>query len=455
MKHFRPGRIITLTGIILLGLALAPPAPAATALQELLEKVKEESGRERMDLEARLKRFEAEKEKQAALLEQARRELQQEEARTEELKQRFDQNQETLKFQQSVLQRNLGDLGRLKGIARELAASIRGTLGNSLITAQYPDRLRVPELLAKIEEMPSIDQLTDLWLLQLQEIAESGRVVRFDTRIITSRGEVKEARVTRVGLFTATAGGNFLRYLPETRDLVEPPRQPPLRYRKLALELEQATGGLVTTTIDPTRGTMLALLVQTPDLRERLQQGGIIGYIILGLGAIGLLLVLERFLRLGWLWRAIRRQLRDETPNPLNPLGRIMQVYTENPGIDAETLGLKLDEAILRELPVIQRGLGTLSILAAVAPLLGLLGTVTGIIETFQSITLFGTGDPRVMSGGISQALVTTVEGLAVAIPLLLFHSMLSTRSQRIVQVLDEESAAMVAKMAEQAGGHA
>ena len=132
-----------------------------------------------------------------------------------------------------------------------------------------------------------------------------------------------------------------------------------------------------------------------------------------------------------------------------------MQVYTENPGIDAETLGLKLDEAILRELPVIQRGLGALSILAAVAPLLGLLGTVTGIIETFQSITLFGTVDPRVMSGGISQALVTTVEGLAVAIPLLLFHSMLSTRSQRIVQVLDEESAAMVAKMAEQAGGHA
>ncbi|RME35745.1 MAG: MotA/TolQ/ExbB proton channel family protein [Gammaproteobacteria bacterium] len=441
--------------LILSGLSLALPARAASPLQELLEKVREESSQERMDLQERLRRFEAEKDKQAALLEEARKELEREEARTSDLKQRFETNQESLKFQLSVLQRNLGDLGRLKGISRELAASVRGTLANSLITAQYPDRLRVPELLSKLREMPSIAQLTDLWLLQLQEIAESGRVVRFGTKVITSRGEVAQARVTRVGVFTVTSDGNFLRYLPETRDLVEPPRQPPLRYRRLAQELEQASEGLVTTTIDPTRGSMLALLVQTPDLRERLEQGGIIGYIILGLGALGLLLVLERFLRLGWLWRAIRRQLQDETPNPLNPLGRIMQVYAENPGLDAETLGLKLDEAILRELPVVQRGLGTLSILAAVAPLLGLLGTVTGIIETFQSITLFGTGDPRVMSGGISQALVTTVEGLAVAIPLLLFHSMLSTRSQRIVQVLDEESAAMVARMAEQAGRHA
>ena len=114
-----------------------------------------------------------------------------------------------------------------------------------------------------------------------------------------------------------------------------------------------------------------------------------------------------------------------------------------------ETLSLKLDEAILRETPSIERGLVTLAILAAVAPMLGLLGTVSGMIETFQSITLFGTGDPKLMSGGISQALVTTELGLAVAIPILLIHSALSSKSNRLIQILDEESAAIVARNAE------
>ena len=132
-----------------------------------------------------------------------------------------------------------------------------------------------------------------------------------------------------------------------------------------------------------------------------------------------------------------------------NPLGRILSVYSDKIAQDVETLSLKLDEAILRETPSIERGLITLAILAAVAPMLGLLGTVSGMIETFQSITLFGTGDPKLMSGGISQALVTTELGLAVAIPMLLIHSALSSKSNRLIQILDEESAAIVARNAE------
>ena len=174
------------------------------------------------------------------------------------------------------------------------------------------------------------------------------------------------------------------------------------------------------------------------------------GYVIIALGIVGLGIVLERLVVLSSVARKVNRQLSNEKPDSRNPLGRILMVYQKNPACDNETLGFKLDEAVLGEIPRLQRGLGALSMVAAIAPLLGLLGTVIGIIETFQSITLFGTGDPRLMSGGISLALVTTVMGLVVAIPLLLLHSFLSAKSNRIMQILDEKSIAIVASAAEQ-----
>ena len=183
-------------------------------------------------------------------------------------------------------------------------------------------------------------------------------------------------------------------------------------------------------------------------------QGRLVGYIIIALALIGMLVVLERAWRLSIIGRRIKSQLGNNTPNPDNPLGRVMAVYHNNRGIDTETLELKIDEAILKNIPGLQRGLGTIRILAIVAPMLGLLGTVTGLIETFQSITLFGTGDPRLMAGGISQALVTTVLGLGAAIPLILFHTGLSGKSKRLVGILEEQSAGIIAAHAEQARPH-
>jgi biopolymer transport protein ExbB len=149
------------------------------------------------------------------------------------------------------------------------------------------------------------------------------------------------------------------------------------------------------------------------------------------------------------------RQLGSDIPDTANPLGRVLAVYHQNRGIDTETLELKLDEAILKDTPALQRGLVTIRVLAVIAPMLGLLGTVTGLIETFQSITLFGTGDPRLMAGGISQALVTTVLGLGAAIPLILMHSALNTRSKRLLAVLEEQSAGLIARHAERERHHA
>jgi biopolymer transport protein ExbB len=282
-------------------------------------------------------------------------------------------------------------------------------------------------------------------------MTESGKVAQFEAPVITVTGEVEQRDVTRVGVFTAFSEGQYLRYLPETGDLVELARQPVDRLRRVMVDFSEAdASNTVPAVIDPTRGAIMALLVQKPTLQERIQQGGWIGYLILIIGVIGLVVALFQFLSLFVTGRGIAKQQADNTtPNIKNPLGRVLSVYSESLAKDVETLTLKLDEAILRETPKLERGLITLAILAAIAPMLGLLGTVSGMIETFQSITLFGTGDPKLMSGGISQALVTTELGLAVAIPLLLIHSGLSSKSNRLIQILDEESAAIIARNAE------
>ena len=199
----------------------------------------------------------------------------------------------------------------------------------------------------------------------------------------------------------------------------------------------------------PPRGSLLASLVQTPDLTERIGQGGVVGYVIVVLGILGVGLAVWRMAYLFSVGAKMRAQQGSEKPDLSNPLGRVMQVYAEHKEADVETLELKLDEAILREVPSLESGNTLIKTLGAVAPLLGLLGTVTGMIRTFQAITLFGTGDPKLMAGGISTALVTTVLGLVAAIPLLLLHSVVAGRSKAMVQILEEQSAGLVARQAE------
>jgi biopolymer transport protein ExbB len=202
--------------------------------------------------------------------------------------------------------------------------------------------------------------------------------------------------------------------------------------------------------LDPTRGGVLNSLIARPNLQERIQQGGLVGYLIIALGIIGLLIALERMVVLGIASRKVTRQLASAEPSQDNALGRVLSVADANKIADTETLELKLSEAIFKETPALNRALLFLKIISVVAPLMGLLGTVTGMINTFQAITLYGTGDPKLMAGGISQALVTTVLGLTVAIPMVLLHTLVSGRSRRIVQVLQEQSAGIIANHAEQ-----
>ncbi len=404
--------IISLMALPLTVMAADKPAN----LDQLLEQVKRERVIEQEQNRIRETEFLEARDRQAELLAQAKADLAAEERRTETLNEEFEENEFKLAEQESLLQERSGSLGELFGTVRQMANDSRAVIESSMTSVQYPERIAFLTELSERKQQPSIDELRELW----------------------------------VGVFTAFSDGKFLRYMPENRNLVELARQPVERLRDLMEEFETSeAGALKTAVVDPTRGAIMALLVQTPNLQERIKQGGWIGYIILILGAIGLLIALIRFVVLMRMEHGVSKQQKTKELNMKNPLGRILSVYSDKIAQDVETLSLKLDEAILRETPSIERGLITLAILAAVTPMLGLLGTVSGMIETFQSITLFGTGDPKLMSGGISQALVTTELGLAVAIPILLIHSALSSKSNRLIQILDEESAAIVARNAE------
>jgi len=426
--------------------AAALAQDTATSFDELLDTVRADSVTRSSENREREQRFLASRDEQQALLAQAREELAGEDARSDLLKQQFDTNESDLTELAETLRLRVGDMGELFGVVRQVAGDTKGIIDNSLISAQLEGRSERADDLAQSQGLPSIEDLRNLNLLLLEEMAESGRVARFDTEVVSPAGPRVPAEVIRVGVFNVISEENFLRYEPQDGSLQVLARQPPGRFTALARGLWEASEGVVPMAIDPSRGAILGLLIQAPSLMERVQQGGLVGYVIILLGLLGALMSIERLVTLGAASRKIRAQLESDTAHEGNALGRVLRVYEENRAADTDTLELKLDEAILREAPALERWQGWIKVLASVAPLLGLLGTVVGMIRTFQAITLFGTGDPRLMAGGISQALVTTVLGLVVAIPLVLLYSLISGRSRELVEILEEQSAGIIAR---------
>ena len=429
-------------------------ARSPETLDELLGQIRQARTEEAEANQERERMFLADKESQERRLEVVKSALEVEERRSVELQQRFETNERRVEELEARVKAHSGKLLELFGVGRDVAGNAKAAFERSLISTQIPGRTQAIANLAESKSLPAIEELENLWFALQEEMTESGKVVNYRTKVIGVDGSLKEDRVTRVGTFNAVSNGRFLLYVPETGQLQELPRQPAAHHQRLAAELDRTTSALLPMTVDPSRGAVLSLLVKVPDLIERIQQGRMVGYVIIGIALIGLLVSVERFWYLTLIGRRIIRQIGSEAPNHRNPLGRILAVYQKNQHLDTETLELKIDQAILSNLPTLQRGLQTLRVLAVIAPLLGLLGTVTGLIETFQSITLFGTGDPRLMAGGISQALVTTVLGLVAAIPLILSHSTLTSKSKRMVCILEEQSAGIIATHVERREGH-
>ncbi len=440
--------------LICAAVSLNVNAEAPASLDKLLEQIRQDRLLEKKENVERVAKFREAHDQQQQLLAEAKAELAAEEARGNNLKATYENNEREISTRDALLNERMGALSEMESIVRQIANDIDAIVDRSLISAQKPGRDDLVDKLAQGESLPSITELEDLWHLVLDEMVESGKVVRFPANIITSDGREVEQEVIRVGAFNAISNGQFLRYLPETGQLAEPGRQPSRDYQNMAAELESATDGIIAFPIDPTRGVLLGLLIQSPDLIERIAQAEEIGYVILGLGAIALIIIIERFITLFRTRRRVLRQQEQETISLDNPLGKLRQVERDSPRADAETLGLKLDQAILKEIPLLRKRLSMLAVFATAAPLLGLLGTVAGMIETFQSMTVFGAGDPKVVSSGISLALIATELGLVVAIPILLLHGWLHDVCNQIIHIMEEEVAALVARREEMIHGN-
>jgi biopolymer transport protein ExbB len=446
---------LLIVGVSATAFAQSSDPERATSLDELLAKVRAGNVREAREHRERLQRFEAAKAEQQQLLRQARQTKRSRERDADQLERQFERNELRVAELAQTLDNRLGSLKEMFGVLQQVTGDTRGLLENSVITAQYPERVETLGELVSIfgssSKLASLEDFEQLWFELHREMTESGRVVRFSTTVTTADGEKIVKDVARVGSFNIVTDGKYLQYIPETGNVLELPRQPQARFVKSTEDVMEASTGSVGFGIDPSRGSLLGLLVQAPSLRERIAQGGLIGYLTISLGILAMLIALERVIILGIEGQKVRSQLKNhKQPKKSNPLGRVLLAAEKHRGTDLDTLELKMGEAILREIPRLNRALLFLKIIAVVAPLMGLLGTVTGMINTFQAITLFGTGDPKLMAGGISQALVTTVIGLCVAIPTVLLHTVVSVRSKRIVHVLEEQSTGIVAEIAEE-----
>jgi len=433
---------------VVLSFAIVDANASTEDLDALVEKVRQEALQEASFDQERIERFLSDREAQQQLLDEARARLAAENRRADQLRTGYEGNELTLTQYEADLEERAGDLNDLFAIVRQTAVNANGVLDTSLVAAEQVNRSSFLLDLGKGERKPSIDDIRQMWTMILTEISESGKVVKFNATVIKPQGDETRQEVTRAGVFNSVSNGAFLRYLPESGKLVELSRQPARRFQSMAENLEQASSGMHAFALDPSKGAILSLMVQSPDLAERLQQGGGIGYLILVLGAIGVLMVIQRAIALLLARKGIEAQVNSEEADQKNALGRLQRIAQGITSRNVDAISLRLDEQLAEESSLLNRGLPTVAVLAAVSPLLGLLGTVTGMIETFQSITLFGTGDPKLMSGGISQALVTTQLGLAVAIPLVLFHSLLVGRANRIVEKLGKYSSDIVTSRA-------
>ena len=418
-------------------------------LEQLLEITENDRQASGVINDQREQKFLAARDRQKFLLEQAVARLDQEEKRSVRLQKQFEENEKTLEDIQETLRIRIGNFGELFGVVRQVAGETIAIVKNSIVSLQFPNREKNLTGLAEARGIPSIEQMHGLRVELLREMSQSGQVQRFQKQVVLPGGSIVDAEIVRVGVFNAITENFFLQFVPDTQSLQVLARQPARRYQSMAKDLFALDAGYTTMAVDPSRGQILSLLIQAPGLAERINQGGLVGYFIIFIGLLGLALSLWRLLILRQDGQAINQQLTTDIVSQDNALGRILSVHNEHDAMDTELLELKIDEAILKEVPKLEKYHSIIKVFAAVAPLLGLLGTVVGMIVTFQALTLFGTGDPKLMAGGISQALVTTMLGLIVAIPLVFLHSVLTSWSGTLIEVLEEQSAGLIARHAE------
>jgi biopolymer transport protein ExbB len=444
---------LVVAAAVTLSSAVAFNATANTdKLDQVLQQIQQQRTVEGRVNQERERAFLAERADKQALLNTAKRQLADEEARGKRLQQEYAQNDIAIAQKQQELESALGVMGEVFGVVRQSANKTVGTISSSLISAEYPGRDTVLREIASATELPTLEQMEELWVAMLTEMTESAKISKFEADVVSLDGGSAKQSVTRFGTFHLTTGTDYLIRNLDTDQIQPLGRKPQSKIHNSVAEFHNAGAGQLTNLyVDPTKGnSLLRLNQQRSTLMEYYHAGEEVGYVITVVFFIGLLIALERYIVLTTAGAKIRAQLKNlSNPSESNALGRILKVYQENKSADVENLELKLDEAIMRETPKVDRGISLIKLFSAVAPLLGLLGTVIGMILTFQQITLYGTGDPKLMAGSISLALVTTAQGLVAAIPLLFVHALVSSKAKAILQILDEQAAGIVASHAE------
>ncbi len=355
-----------------------------------------------------------------------------------------------------------GMVKELVGVIRVNAKDIDSLLTKNLQTSIDDSKPSFLPSVAKQSKFPGMEEVQGMSEALFQQVEQTGAVSIERGTIIDRAGKEVTADILMMGPFTAAYKKNdeagFLNYSPAGGKLYALSRLPSGRMQENIIQY--MNGQSTSVPVDITRGAALRQLTHELDIWEMIPKGGALIWPILAVLVLGILIVFERVVFL------LRKRLNpDALINRIESLSRenswteCTQACTEYAGkpvarvlkagigcchMAREEMENALQEAILREIPPMERFLSTLGMLAAIAPLLGLLGTVTGMIDTFHVITLHGTGDPRLMSGGISEALVTTMLGLSVAIPLMLCQTLLNRSVDKTIGQMEEKAVALV-----------
>jgi len=420
--------------------------PVITDLDLLVESVKTTASIRAKEDKARLNKFLSDKNKQQSLLDNMKYKLTLEERRSERLTKQYEDNDAELSDLEEQLTLKLGSFGELFGIVRQTAGESKGQFSLSLTNIEFPGRIDFLGDLAerKSLDLPTTEELERLWYEILNELNQSGKVKSYNTDILTKSGELVNQDVLRIGVFNSVSNGDYLNLVAEQNLLEYLAKQPERSIRRSAKKL-QNSDDYREVFIDPTRGSLLTKLIDRDTWLERINAGGFVGYVIIIILTLGLVMGAMRFKFLDEESKSINKELETNNFSDDSILGKLNSIYSKYSGNNPEDLESQLEDILAKATPPLEKNLSVIKLLAAVAPLLGLLGTVIGMIETFQSITLFGTGDPKLMAGGISQALVTTMLGLIAAVPLLFVHNILDSRSRAISQIYEEQAIGLLA----------
>jgi len=444
------------TGIFSPNAAAQPEETATVAVEDrtlsaVVERMRAQQERALAQLKAREAAYAERLSGAQARLRDAEARLASLEAAGGSLEASFDGNKAELANKAQLLKDKIGALKELLGVFQQNASDLIGAFVTSPTSIQYPNRDVWLEGFANrmrdASEISSVDDIRALWYEIQREIAASDDIVRLNAQVEGPDGSLAETDIVRVGTFNLLDAGPapaYLRWDAGSQRVGRLERQPGGDELALLERFVHAEDGLHALSVDPTGGALLGLLVEKPTLAERIDQGGLVGYTILVLGALSLALAVLKLVDLTIISLRVATQDRDpKNPSQSNPLGRLLLTWKRSLHRDPETVQMRLHDQVGRESARINRFTVFLMIIAAVAPLMGLLGTVVGMINTFQAITLFGTGDPQTMAGGISQALITTVLGLIVAVPAVLLYALVSARGRALTDLLRQRSAAL------------